>query len=369
MSAGSDIKQVPLHQHHVEHGGKMVPFAGFSMPVSYSGIKQEHFAVRNTVGLFDVSHMGEVEFRGPDALAALDRIITNDVSTLVDGQALYTAMCLEDGGIIDDLVVYRLSETHVFICVNASNREKDFAHLAKHASGDVEVLDTSDSWAQLALQGPNAQSLLQTLTESNLAQIKYYHADFGKVGGVDGVLISRTGYTGEEGFEIYIPVDHAAEIFDAILAQGSSHDLSLCGLGCRDTLRLEAKYLLYGQDIDESTNPVEAGLNWIVKLGRDTDFVGRAAIEAVKLSGPTRRLRGFTLQGRGVMRGHYAIYLSGEDEKIGELTSGSFSPTLEQSIGLGYIDIQHANVETVDIDIRGRRIPASVTKKPFYKRT
>ncbi len=364
-----ELASVPLEARHIEHGGKMVPFAGFNMPIQYTGIKQEHLAVRNQVGLFDVSHMGEVEFKGPDALVAVDKLVTNNVHNLVDGQAMYTAMCNEEGGIIDDLVVYRLAADHVLICVNAANRAKDFRHLSMNAIGDVEVSDNSDSYAQLALQGPNAQALLSGLTATDLGGIKYYHAEFGAVAGVENVLISRTGYTGEDGFELYIPVDGAVTIFDAIVAAGEPHGLALCGLGCRDTLRLEAKYLLYGNDIDETTNPVEAGLNWVVKLDRDTNFVGRKSIEIAKAAGPSRRLRGVVLQGRGVIRNGYEIYAHGEDTKIGHITSGSYAPALEQSIGLGYIDINHVNDDVVDVDIRGRRIPADVTKKAFYKRS
>lgn len=363
-----NTKSIPLESRHAAHGAKLIPFAGYRMPVQYTGIKAEHHAVRTNVGLFDVSHMGEVEFVGPDAVAAVNALVTNNVAAMVDGQALYTAMCREDGGIVDDLVLYKLSDERVLVCVNASNREKDFAHMKSHVEGNVEVLDRGDDFAQLALQGPNAQRVLAKITGEDLDTIKYYNARFGAVAGVSDVLISRTGYTGEDGFELYIPAESAEAVFDALMAAGEEFELALCGLGCRDTLRLESKYLLYGNDMDESVNPVEAGLNWVVKLD-GPEFVGREAIQKIKTEGVTRRIRGLILEGRGVLRPGYEIFATGTDTRVGKLTSGSFAPTLEESIGLGYIDISNMNDERVDVDIRGRRVPARVTKKPFYKRS
>lgn len=361
-----ELKHVPLEERHVALGAKMVPFAGFLMPLQYTGIKEEHHAVRQRVGLFDVSHMGEVEIRGEDAVEVADYLVTHDVSKLVDGQALYTVMCNEQGGIVDDLLVYRLAEDHILLCVNAANRDKDFAHITTHARGEASIEDTGDDWAQLALQGPRAVALLAELTPAPLDEIAYFRARFGEVAGVR-CLISRTGYTGEDGFELYIPAGQAAQVFDAIVEAGEVFELAMCGLGCRDTLRLEAKLHLYGQDMDDETTPFEAGLSWVVKLDREQDFVGKQALIEAKAQGPARRLRGLVVEGRGVIRPGYEIFVG--DEQVGVVTSGSYSPTLEQSIGLGYLDVEHANVERVEVAVRKRRLPARVTRKPFYKRT
>ncbi|MFP4598712.1 MAG: glycine cleavage system aminomethyltransferase GcvT [Persicimonas sp.] len=360
-----ETKHVPLEHRHKELGARMTPFAGFLMPVKYTGIKEEHLAVRENVGLFDVSHMGEVEVTGPDAIEVVDGLVTNDVSTLEDGQAMYAALCNEEGGIVDDLVLYRLAADHVLICINAGNHEKDFEHMRAHAKGDATLENTSDEYAQLALQGPNAEKVLAELTDTDLSEIKYYRAAYGEVAGVR-TLISRTGYTGEDGFELYIPAEQGEVVFDALLEAGEPFDMALCGLGARDTLRLESKFNLYGQDMDESTNPIEAGLSWIVKLDKDTPFVGQEALRRIKEEGPERRLRGLVLEGKGVIRHGYEILVG--DEVVGEVTSGSWAPTLEESIGLGYIDTDFANEPVVDIQIRKRRVPANVTKKPFYKR-
>lgn len=360
------MKSVPLETEHIAAGGKMVEFAGYSMPVQYTGIKEEHHVVRNGVGLFDVSHMGEVEFTGPDAMAAVDHLITNDISKLVDGQAMYTAMCHDNGGIVDDLVVYRLGPERIFVCVNAANREKDFEHMkSRKMPGNYEMVDRGDEFAQLAVQGPKAIQVVQSITDIDAAAIPYYHAANGKVAGVD-CLVSRTGYTGEDGFEVYIPVAYAKAVFEGLMEAGIPAGIQLCGLGCRDTLRLESKFLLYGNDMSDDTNPLEAGLGWVTKLDRDTDFIGKSSIQGIKSSGVTRRLRGLVLQDRGVIRHDYPIFVG--DNEVGIVTSGGYSPTLEQSIGLGYIAVDFCDAESVEIEIRGRRIPATTTKKPFYKR-
>lgn len=361
-----ELKRVPLDARHRELGAKMVPFAGFHMPLQYTGIKEEHLAVRNGVGLFDVSHMGEVEFRGADAVKAVNRLVTNDLEPIAIGQAMYTAMCHEDGGIVDDLIVYKLAEDHVLACVNAANRDKDFGHMQAHLiDGEVTMEDTGDQWAQLALQGPKAPAMLATLTEMDLDSIATYHCAWGEVAG-ERCLVARTGYTGEDGFELYIPAESAGAVFDAIVAAGADWDLAMAGLGCRDTLRLESKYLLYGNDMNDATNPVEAGLNWVVKLGREPSFVGEEAIAAIKEAGPKRRLRGFVLEGRGVLRPGFTVIVDGEP--VGELTSGSYGPTLEKSIGLGYVDVEAADATDVEIEVRGKRVAATMTKKPFYSR-
>lgn len=358
-------RTLPLEHRHVELGARMVPFAGYSMPIQYAGIKDEHLAVRNNVGVFDVSHMGEVELRGPDAIAAIDRIITNDATKLVDGQAVYTVMCNPDGGIVDDLLVYRLAQDHVLACVNASRRDVDFPHMQEHCSGDVEIADRSDDYVQLAVQGPRAEELLQGLTEVPLADIAYYHARFGVLAG-QHMLISRTGYTGEDGFELYLPTDASEAIWDAVFAHGRAFDLQPCGLGARDTLRLEAKMHLYGNEMDESIDPFEAGLSWVVKLDKASDFVGREALVAKKAAGVSRRLRGVVLEDRGVLRPHYPLFVG--DKQVGELTSGGYAPTLEKSVGLGYIAVDYASQDHVEVEVRGRRLRASLTKKAFYKR-
>lgn len=364
------LRHVPLEDRHEAAGARMVPFAGFMMPVQYEGIREEHMAVRQRVGLFDVSHMGEVEVRGPDAVAVVDGLVTNDVSKLADGQALYTAMCNEEGCIIDDLIVYRLASDHVLICVNASRREVDFAHMQAHARGAATLEDTSDQYIQLALQGPRAEALLQQLCGggTELSKLRPFRATRATVAGVDDVLVARTGYTGEDGFELYIGAagGGGARIFDALVEHGADHGLALCGLGARDTLRLEAKYLLYGQDITEETNPLEAGLGWVTKLDKETPFVGQQALRLIKEQGVSRRLRGLRVIGRGVIRPGYEIRLDGQT--VGQVTSGSYSPLLETSIGMGYIDAAHAGAEEAEVEVRGRPLAVEVTRKAFYER-
>lgn len=360
-----ELRHIPLEKRHVELGAKMVPFAGFLMPVQYTGIKDEHLAVRSRAGIFDVSHMGEVEIQGADAIEVLNGLITNDATALEDGQALYTVICNEAGGIVDDVIVYRLAADHVLVCVNASNREKVFAHLQNYRSGEAEIRDCSDSYGQFAVQGPDAQAILQRFVDFDLGSLKAFRAVYGAVAG-HRALVARTGYTGEDGFELYVPAEHAAEIFDALVEQTTREELALCGLGCRDTLRLEARLNLYGQEMDETTNPLEAGLGWVVKLDKATRFVGQEALGQIKREGVRRRLRGFVVEGRGIVRSGCEIYAG--DVKIGTLTSGTYAPTLERSIGLGYIDVDYADVEKVAIDVRGRRLEATVTTKPFYTR-
>lgn len=360
-----DTRTLPLAARHLAAGAKMVPFAGFEMPISYAGIKEEHFAVRQRVGLFDVSHMAEVWVRGPRAVEVVNGLISQDLRATADGQARYAVLCHPDGGIVDDLVAYKVNDHEILLCVNASNRAKDVAFLQRHAGEGASLTDESDDWAQLALQGPAAQALLAPLTDLDLAAVGYYHFGFGQIAGAR-CLISRTGYTGEDGFEIYIPVARAEAVFDAVVEAGPAHGLALCGLGARDTLRLEAKFPLYGQDLDDHTNPYEAGLAWVVKLNKPEDFVGRAALEAIKAQGVRRHLRGLIVEGRGIPRAHYPLMAG--DHQVGELTSGTYSPTLDLGIGLGYVESAHADDPTLDVIVRGRAIPARVTRKPFYTR-
>lgn len=343
----------------------MVPFAGFAMPVQFTGIKDEHEAVRQRVGLFDVSHMGELRVRGPRAVEVVNSLISQDMRATANGQARYAMLCLDDGGVVDDLLAYKISDTEILLCVNATGRDKDFAYLTERAPAGADIIQESAQWGQLALQGPRAAALLQPLTDTVITGIDYYHFTHGEVASVP-CIISRTGYTGEDGFELYVPADRTTQVYDALVAAGPEYELALCGLGCRDTLRLEAKMHLYGQDLTPETNPIEAGLAWTVKLDKPEDFPGRAAIAAMKADGAPRTLRGFVLQDRGVPRSHCGIFAG--DEQVGELTSGTWSPTLGVGIGLGYVTAEHARAETLDIDIRGRRVPAQLTRKPFYQR-
>jgi aminomethyltransferase len=360
-----DVKELALQARHETLGARFATFAGFNMPLRYGSILSEHNAVRKGVGLFDVSHMGEVAFRGPGARAVLDRIVTNDVSKLRDGHALYTVMCHPNGGIVDDLLIYRLSEHHYLACVNASNRAKDFAHMRDVAAGQCDVIDRSDDYVQLALQGPRAEAVLSTLTDLDVASLGSFRFAIGDVAGVE-TIVSRTGYTGEDGYELYYPTESAAIVFDALLEAGQADEIRMIGLAARDTLRLEARLMLYGNDITDTTSPLEAGLRWVVKLDKG-DFVGRDALLAQREAGLTRRLRGLVLDGRGVLRSHYPIFAG--DVQVGETTSGGPGPTVGKSIALGYVSIDHVGAETLDVEIRGKRLPCTVTRKPFYKRS
>jgi aminomethyltransferase len=365
-TAATSLKRTPLYEQHVAQGARIVEFSGFEMPVQYSSILEEHRAVRTHAGLFDVSHMGEFKVEGPDALAFLQHLVPNDVSRLAVYQALYTQLCLPGGGIIDDLIVYHLAENHYMLVVNAGNIDKDFAWVEEQSKNfDVQVANQSDTTALLALQGPEAQAILQTLTEEDLSGIQYYHF---KPGVVDGVncIISRTGYTGEDGFELYCaPVD-AVKLWKDLLAAGTDRGLLPAGLGARDTLRLEASYCLYDHELNEQTNPLEAGLGWTVKLNKG-DFIGHDALVKVKEEGPKRKLIGIEMIERGIPRGGYAIY--DDERKIGALTSGAPGPTLNKNIGMGYVDAADAIVgKTVQIDIRGKRTAAQIVALPFYKR-
>ena len=356
--------RLPLHQRHEALGARFAPFAGFQMPIRFGSIVEEHQTVRNNMGLFDVSHMGEVEFRGDDALTVVNYIVTNDVSKLDDGQALYTVMCHRNGGIVDDLLVYRLAEDHFLACVNAANRTKDFAHMKSVAEDRCEVVDRSDEYVQLAVQGPKAVALVQDITDAPVGELGSFRSVIGDIAGARA-LISRTGYTGEDGVEIYYPTDAAEAVFDAIWEVGKRRGLKPIGLAARDTLRLEAKLMLYGNDITDDTTPLEAGLSWVLKYEKG-DFLGRDALLAQKAEGVKRRMRGLILDGRGMLRPHYPVFV--EDQLVGETTSGGPSPTLGSSIALAYIDVPHTKETRVDVEVRGKRLPCSVTQKPFYKR-
>ncbi len=336
------------------------------MPVQYEGIKKEHEAVRQHAGLFDVSHMGEILVEGPQAVAAVDRLVTNDVSKLETGKALYTACCNERGHILDDLIVYRLEDEKILVVCNASNREKIIGHFAKNLSLGTPWNDVSDAWALLALQGPNAVEVMRNLSGSgDVLELASFHVIRATVAGVE-LWAARTGYTGEDGFELFCSSEDAVALWKALLEAGKPHGLQPVGLGARDTLRLEARLMLYGNDITESTNPLEAGLGWVVKLDAG-DFVGRDALKTLKAAGLTRRLVGFEMTGRGIARHGYPIVADGSP--VGEVTSGSPGPTVGRNIGLGYVPLALGKAgTTLGVEIRGKVVDAVVVRTPFYKR-
>lgn len=354
------LARTPLHDEHVALDGKMVPFAGFEMPVQYpTGITKEHRAVRTGAGLFDVSHMGEFEVRGPAALDLVQRVTVNDAGRIEVGQAQYSAMVNEDGGILDDLIVYRFEDRWMLV-VNASNRAKDWQWIANHAAAlDVDLTDRSDEIALLALQGPGARALLRGLTDTDLDAIGYYRFAEGAVAGVEGV-VSATGYTGEDGFELYLPASGAVTVWRALVDAGSVP----AGLGARDSLRLEMGYALYGNDLDEDHTPLEAGLGWITKLDKGP-FVGREALAAQKEAGVDRKLVGLRLEERGFPRPGYPILADGAP--VGTVTSGTMSPSLGHGVAMGYVPADRAKSGTeLAVEIRGRAVAATVQRPPFY---
>ena len=357
-------QRTPLYEKHVRAGARLVEFAGWEMPVQYAGILAEHAAVRTRAGLFDVSHMGEVVFRGPKALEALNRVFTNDLSKVADGQAQYGCLCRETGGIVDDVVVYRRAADDLLVCVNAGNRQKDADWLAAHAGG-ADVKNESDDWAQLALQGPLAAQVVQRLTKVNLSQLRSYRFAPGEVAGIR-CLVARTGYTGEDGFELFCPSADGPRLWDALMEAGAPEGVQPAGLGARDSLRLEMAYRLYGSDMDDSTTPLEAGLAWVVKLDKG-EFVGREALVRQREQGVARKLVGFTLTDAGIPRHGYPVLQDGR--KVGEVTSGTRSPSLEIPIGLAYVPTAlAAEGSTFAVEIRGRAAAARVVKTPFYVR-
>jgi len=356
------LKKTALNEIHREFGARMVDFAGWDMPVQYAGALKEHLAVRGAVGVFDVSHMGELEITGRDALALIQKVTCNDASKLSDGQAQYSAFLYPEGTFVDDIVIYRMQAEHFLICVNASNREKDFNWVEQHREGDVEVRDNSDAYVQLAVQGPAAEKVLQQLTSVDLSAIQFYWFQQGSFCGVD-TLISRTGYTGEDGFELYFPPQHAERVWREIFRVGEPEGIMAAGLAARNTLRLEMKFALYGNDIDSKHTPLEAGLGWIVKLAKG-DFIGRDALVEQKAAGLPRKLMGFQMTGRGIARDHFPVYA--DDQLLGEVSSGSFCPSAEVAVGLTYLPTELARIgQPLEIDIRGKRVAAEVVKTPF----
>jgi aminomethyltransferase len=364
LEPSTALKHTPFHDFHRAAGAKLVDFAGFEMPVRYTGDVREHQAVRTGVGLFDISHMGEFEVRGAESAAWLDRMVTNHVAALAVGQALYSPMCRPDAGIVDDLLVYRYDD-HFMVVVNAANLAKDFAWLAGHKPAGVTLTDRSDATALLAVQGPKAADVLRGHIPRGALDLGYYRFTVGELFGIPAT-ISRTGYTGEDGFELYFEPKHAATVWNGLMAAGKPHGLELIGLGARDTLRLEMGYMLYGNDIDDTTTPLEAGLGWTVKLAKG-EFHGRDVMTQQKAEGLKRRLVGFQLEGRRVPRHGMRIVAAGG--AVGAVTSGTHSPSLERPLGMGYVEAARAaNGTVLEIEAGSTMLAARVTARPFYTR-
>lgn len=371
----TELKRTPLYERHVAAGAKMVDFGGFEMPVRYAGEKLEHMAVREKVGVFDVSHMGEVFLEGEGALEAADRLFSNDLQNVADGQAVYTGMLNERGGFVDDVIIYRYSSTKLLVCVNASNRDKDFAWIdavvTRDFAGRVTARDEGDAWGQIAVQGPKAVEVVAKVCGERAREVAPYRFTTGAIASTEGI-IARTGYTGEDGFELYVPADQTGAVWDAVLEAGAPFGIERCGLACRDTLRLEAGLALYGNDIDEEHTPLEASLGWIVKLttkaGEERSFIGADALRKQKAEGVKRRLRGVEMVERGIPRQGYRVVTEAGDP-IGVVTSGTHAPFLNRPIAMAYIDDAHAaEGAEVFIEVRNKPTRARVVKLPFYRR-
>jgi len=361
----TEVKRTPLYNVHVAAGAKMVEFGGWLMPVQYEGILKEHQAVRSAAGLFDVSHMGEIRISGQGARDFLQKLVTNDVSRLKPGCALYSPMCNPQGGTIDDLLVYQLEDDQYLLVVNAANIQKDYDWVKSQAASSVIIENVSEKTCQLALQGPAAQRILQKITAIDLRDIKYFCFVYGRVEGVE-CLVSRTGYTGEDGFELYFPAEHAEALWQAILAAGQLGGVKPVGLGARDTLRFEACLALYGHELTDEISPLMAGLGWTVKFNKP-EFIGREALLKEKEAGPTHRLVGLEMIDRGIPRQGYPLYK--EDREVGWVTSGTFAPTLEKNLGLAYVAVQWAKTGgELDVMVRNKPLKARIVQKPFYKR-
>lgn len=359
------LKRTAFYNKHVDSGGKVVPFAGFEMPIQYKGITQEVKRVRGTVGVFDVAHMGRLEVRGPKGLDFINIISTNDAGALAPFQVQYSAMCYPTGGIVDDILVYRQEEGKWLIVVNAANFQKDLDWMLSHKIPGMELVDLSEEMTQLAIQGPNTETVLQSMVDIDLSKMKYYWGGYGKILGTDS-FIGRTGYTGEDGFEIYFPATKSHEVWDKLMELGKKFDIEPIGLGARDILRLEMKYCLYGNDIDQDTTPLEAGLGWITKLNKPS-FIGKDVLVKQKEAGIQRKLSAFEMVATGIPRHNYIIKLP-NGEEIGKVTSGNFSPSINKGIGLGYVKKEYSNPGTqIIIDCRGKAEEAKIITPPFYK--
>ncbi|WP_184663538.1 glycine cleavage system aminomethyltransferase GcvT [Texcoconibacillus texcoconensis] len=359
--------RTPLFDEYKNLNAKVIDFGGWDLPVQFSSIKEEHHAVRTNVGLFDVSHMGEIEVQGTGAEEFLQTVVTNDVSKLKVGGCQYTAMCYEDGGTVDDFLIYKRSEDNFFLVVNAANTHKDYEWLKTHASADINIVDRSPEYGQLALQGPNAEKVLQTMTTVDLTQIRFFKFREGvDIAGVSA-LVSRTGYTGEDGFEIYCSWDDTSSLWREILKAGEDVGIQPCGLGARDTLRFEANLALYGQELSEDITPVEAGIGFAVKTEKESDFIGKSRLKWQKQNGPDRKLVGLEMVDKGIPRTGYSVYAEGRE--IGFVTSGTQSPTLNKNVGLAIVDKNVSELDAVvEVQVRKRRLKAKVVKTPFYKK-
>ncbi|HKV48247.1 MAG TPA: glycine cleavage system aminomethyltransferase GcvT [Candidatus Acidoferrales bacterium] len=364
-TATASLRKTALNLVHRRMGAKMVDFGGWDMPLEYSGILSEHEAVRTRAGIFDVSHMGEIEIRGREALNLVQWVSCNDASKLAIGQAHYSGLMTDRGTFVDDILVHKLSDEHYFLCVNASNQDRDFEHIVEHNRYGADIENAGPRYSQLAIQGPRALEILQPLASVPISPVRYYHFTFGKVSGVD-CLIARTGYTGEDGFEIYFDPGHSEQLWNQILAAGESFGLIPCGLGARNTLRLESGMALYGHEIDETTTPLEAGLSWICKLGKGP-FLGNEQISEQKKSGLRRKLVGFEMQDKRIGRDGYRVLVNGEE--TGRVTSGGPAPFLKKNIGMAYVPAGSAEPGTpIEIEIRASAVPARIVPLPFYKR-
>lgn len=366
----SELKRTPLFPLYKEYGAKTVDFGGWELPVQFSGILEEHEAVRTKAGLFDVSHMGEVEVKGEDALALIQKLVTNDAAVLEDNQAQYCAMCYPNGGTVDDLLVYKRGEGDYLLVINASNIDKDVEWIKQHAAAfaNVTVNNISEEIALLALQGPLAEQVLQKLTATDLSQVKPFHfLQDVELNGVTAVMVSRSGYTGEDGFEIYLPAAGVQQIWKEILEVGKPEGILPCGLGARDTLRFEARLPLYGQELGADISPLEAGIGFAVKTDKESDFIGKEALKAQKQNGVPRKLAGIEMIDRGIPRHGYPVYADGV--QIGEVTTGTQSPTLKKNVGLALIKSEFAELgREVEVEIRGKKLKAVVVRTPFYRR-
>ncbi|WP_428908132.1 glycine cleavage system aminomethyltransferase GcvT [Niallia sp. Krafla_26] len=369
MNTETNLKRTPLFETYKKYGAKVIDFGGWELPVQFTSIIEEHEAVRQAAGLFDVSHMGEFIIEGKDAESIINKLGTNDVSTIHTNQAQYTVLCYQDGGTVDDLIVYKLADEKYMLVPNAANIEKDYTWIKEHIKGDVTLRNISGEVAQLAIQGPKAESILQKLTDIDLSQIAFYRfAQQVTVSGITDVLISRTGYTGEDGFELYLASNQVVELWDKLLEVGKEDGLKPCGLGARDTLRLEARLALYGQELSKDISPLEAGIGFAVKVNKESDFLGKEALTKQKEEGVKRRIVGIEVTGRGIPRTGYKVF-SEDDEEIGVVTSGTQSPTLKKSIGLALLSAEQTKIGTeLKIEIRNKLIDAVVVKTPFYKR-
>lgn len=359
------LKTTSLHSFHIKNGARMVPFGGWDMPVQYSSILAEHEAVRKSVGLFDVSHMGEATVTGPQAREFLDFLVTNNVGALTPGRVVYSPMCYDNGTVVDDLLVYCRADDDFFLCINAGNTEKDMAWISSKAEAfECEVKHVSAEYSQIAVQGPNAEALLQELTDLDLSGIAYYHFLEGSVSGVDAI-VSRTGYTGEDGFELYVPWNRGGELAESINTAGEKHGLVLAGLGARDSLRLEAGFPLYGHEINDERTPYEGGIGWTVKLKKPVDFVGKVALANQKAAGIPNRTLFYTMEDKRIARQGAAVFVG--NECVGEVVSGTKSPILGKPIGSAVIKIAFISSENLEVDLRGKRYPITVKKPPLHK--